>query len=522
MLRNLVLHEVDRVFRIGHRAARGTMTDRALLHDGYGFPTLDPRDAPTLSLLGHDLRAALSEVTGGLRLVDTTGMDAENRLKIARTRAAGEALSLLLEQALSIMLSEDGQTNTPSDLLQTDRLLDSICLRWEGRAQEKGLDFRLEAANLPPQLRVDGALVERILANLLGNALKFSGAGCVICRIAVASDRLTISVQDDGPGFANTALPRLFQVNSRPRNAAKPGTGLGLHIVRDMVDRAGGSVVARNRREGGAEVVVDLPLPGQSDPPQTTGATRDLSRCRVLVADDNATSRFILQQHLCQMGAEVILATDGVEAVGRLERESFDLALIDIAMPRMGGLDVIRHLRAMPGLLTKLPVLAVTAHTSQTKLDAIRAAGADAVLSKPIICPLALGAKVAKAMAGPDLPDIDPTVFARLLAMAGPATAAELVDHFLEDLQSAERLLTAARRAPNWASMRAQTHVLIALAGTAGAYQLQRRAEQLNQLAHSDTHDRSDLTPLFDETLQDLQAMILFVADKKRHLGGQA
>jgi CheY-like chemotaxis protein/HPt (histidine-containing phosphotransfer) domain-containing protein/anti-sigma regulatory factor (Ser/Thr protein kinase) len=495
------------------------MTDRALPPDGYGLPILDPRDAPTLSLLGHDLRAALSEVIGGLRLVETAGMDGENRLKIARTRAAGEALSLLLEQALSIMLGENDPTDTLPGLLQTDRLLDSICLRWEGRAREKGLDFQLEAVGLPPQLRVDGALMERVLANLLGNALKFAGTGCVTCRISVVGNHLAIAVRDEGPGFAENALPRLFQVNSRPKNAAKPGTGLGLHIVRDMVDRAGGRIVARNRPEGGAEVSIDLPLPG---PPQPTLATRDLSRCRVLVADDNATSRAILRQHLCQMGAEVIIAADGVEAVGRLERESFDLALIDIEMPRMGGLEVIRYLRATPGLLSKLPVLAITAHTGQAMQDAIRAAGADAVLSKPVICPLALASAIAKAMGALGLPDIDPTVFDRLLAMAGPQTAAELVDRFLEDLQAAERHLTAARHGPNWASIRAQTHVLIALAGTAGAHQLQGRAEQLNQLAHSDTHKRDDLTPLFDETLQGLQAMILFVAGKKRHLGGPA
>lgn len=504
------------------------MTDRPLSSAGFGFPIMDPRDAPTLSLLGHDLRAALSEVIGGLRLVETTGMDAANRLKIARTRAAGEALSLLLEQTLAIMLGEADSADAPHGLLQTERLLEGIRLRWEGRAQDNGLDFRLEAPDLPPQLRMDGALVERVLSNLLGNAVKFAGAGCVTCKINLQGDRLAIAVSDEGPGFAENALPRLFHVNSRPENAAKPGTGLGLHIVRDMVDRAGGSIIARNRPEGGAEVAVHLPLPDQSDLPplpDAAAATPDLSRCRVLVVDDNATSRTILQQFLGQMGAEVVLATDGVEALGRLERESIDLLLIDMEMPRMTGLDVIRHLRSQPGPLSHLPVLAITAHVTKAKRTEIETAGANAVLAKPVICPAALAAAVAQTLAGrsePDgaLPDIDPAQFDRLLSMAGPVMAVELVDRFLEDLQAAAKHLDAARHGPNWASIRAQSHVLIALAGTAGAHRLQGLAEHLNHLAHGDAPRRSDLSPLFDQTLQALQAMISFVAGKARSLGG--
>ena len=539
MLRNLILHELSPSIQNSPPlqpalpAGQSAMTDRSMAPNTPsvdGFPMLDPRDAPTLSLLGHDLRAALSEVVVGLRLVDTAAMDAENGLKIARTRAAAEALSLLLEQALSIMLFDTRQSISNQGLLQTKRLLDSIRLRWQGRAQDAGLAFHLDATDLPPQLRMDPALLERVLSNLLGNALKFAGAGTVTCRIGLIADRLTITVSDEGPGFPENALPRLFQVYSRPENTSKPGTGLGLHIVRDMVDRAGGTITARNRPEGGAEVAIDLPLPDQSDVPALANppmAAPDLRRCRVLVADDTATNRMILQQFLTEMGAEVVFANDGVEAIGRLERESFDLLLIDIEMPRMTGLDVIGHLRAMPGPVALLPVLAITAHATDVRLAAIIGAGANATLSKPVTSPVALGMAVTRAMAPRHTQTatdaaaaadaaraIDVTQFENLLQLAGPATAAELIDRFLEDLLLAERRLTAAQVGPNWAAIGAQTHVLIALAGTAGGHHLQGLAEELNQLAHADAPRHLALQPLFNDTLAALQTMIRFVAGK--------
>lgn len=502
------------------------MTDHG---NAYGLPALDPRDAPTLSLLGHDLRATLSEVVSGLRLVDTAGLNSANREKIARTRAATEALSLLLEQALTIMLGQTNADDLAQDLLQTDRLIDNIRLRWQGRARENGLEFRLLTQGLPPQLRIDRALVERVLSNLLGNAVKFAGTGCVTCKISLNAGRLGIAVSDQGPGFDETALPRLFHVNSRPEHAAKPGFGLGLHIVRDMVDRVGGHIIARNRPEGGAEITVDLPLPDQSNlpPPPLPGTNLpDLARCRVLVADDTPTSRLILQRFLVQMGAEVVLASDGVEAIGRLERESFDLLVIDIEMPRMTGMDVIRHLRNLPGPLARLAVLAITAHTDKAMRSAVHAAGATVVVSKPVTSPVALGAAVTAALNSPDatanaLPDIDPARFDRLLAMAGPATAAELVDRLLDDLCAAERQLTAAQDGPVWATIRAQTHVLIALAGTAGGYRLQHLAEIMNKLAHSDSHSPERLPPLWQQTRLELQKLIRFVARKADLQGGE-
>lgn len=487
-------------------------------------PEIDTRDAPALALLGHDLRAALSELIGGLRLIDVTTLLPAPRNQIRRSRAASEALALLLEQALGLLQGEDTALDTP---IRTDRCLNDIRLRWEGGAQVCGMQFTLRVApGVPDFLTLDPALIERLLSNLLGNALKYSHGRKVARDFSLAAANwLQIRASDDGQGFADAVLPRLFIAPVQSDTHIKPGTGLGLHIVRDMVLRAGGTIVAGNLLPSGAEVVAQLPLPNRHDAQYDnweTGTLPDLGCARILVADDNKTSRDVLTQMLSRMGAEVVTVADGTAAIGRIERESFDALLVDIEMPRFSGLDVIRHLRSAPGPMARLPILAVTAYSLRANRQAIEAAGATAVLSKPNLAIAALGDTILAAIdpdreSRPSVPRdvlrLEPEAgrFAHLLEIAGPATAAELVARLSEDLRSVERGLLSAARGPHWPGIRAQSHVLIALAGTTGAIRLQHLCEDLNELANRSLPDRGTFLILLPQTLEALDALIHFV-----------
>ncbi|KAF0174268.1 MAG: histidine kinase [Rhodobacteraceae bacterium] len=497
--------------------------------DSSALPVLDPRDAPAMALLGHDLRAALSEVIGGLRLIDPAPLAPASRQQIARTKAAGEALALLLEQALTLLVG-DHYADAASPPLQTERLFDGIRLRWQARARDHGLGFLLRAStDLPALLPLDAALIERILSNLLGNAIKYAGSGQITCAFGLTADgQLRLRVQDEGPGFAPAALPRLFSGNPLSDQSHKPGSGLGLHIVHEMVETAGGRITAQNRASGGAEITVTLPLPDLAPGVRHASTAPDLSHLRVLVADDNQTSRQLLSQMLASMGAEVVTAADGVQAVGRIERESFDLLLIDIEMPGFNGLEVIRHIRAMPGPVAQLPILAVTAYRLRANKAAIEAVGADQILSKPVLCPITLGETALAVLHGRQArpapvatAQMQPDRFNQLLAMAGPDLAAELLDRLQEDLLRAERGLLAASHRMDWQDVRAQTHVLMALAGTAGALHLQYLAEEMNALAHADTPDRGTFLTLLPQLLEALDTLIHFVGRHSPDQGGK-
>jgi CheY-like chemotaxis protein len=338
-------------------------------------------------------------------------------------------------------------------------------------------------------------------------------------------------VQDQGVGFALADpfahVEPLAAAQAGP-NHAKSGSGLGLQMVKDLVTQSMGQITAHNRPEGGAEVVVLLPLP----PPVSENALTEnpptalpnLYGLRILVADDSETSRLILRSLLAGMGAVITTATDGAQALDLIETQVFDALLIDVEMPRVNGLEVIGHIRNLPPPLSALPILAVTAYQMHANKQAIMAAGADEILSKPIADAAILGetilrtmqAKTQKSNTRPFAPiaQLDPAAFDALLKMAGPAVAAELTQRILSDLQATERALLAASHAPNWPAIRAQTHILIALAGTAGAPRLHHLAQAINDLAHQPAPDINTFRTLLPQVLESLDMLIHFIGQK--------
>lgn len=493
---------------------------------------------PALALLGHDLRAGLAEVMGCLQLVDPRHLPPEAALQIARTRAATEALALVMEQALAVVLGAPAPLPlNPNRTVHTRRLLADLNLRWQNRAHSAGLEFRLDAAaSLPARLTINPVNFERILANLLENALKYSRQGCITLRLFPSGANLHIEVTDQGPGFGAEALNCLFAPNCRDSANTAPGTGMGLHIVHQIAGGLGGSVSARNRRRGGAAVQVIVPLAATPALANADDDLPDLAGLRVLVADDSTTHRELLRIMLVQMGAEVTLAMDGAEAMALLSREAFDLLVVDIEMPRLSGIEVIRHLRARSGAPGLLPVIAVTAYMLRANKLAISAAGADATLAKTRLCPRNLAVAICRALPATAsaqfyasraaslataLPELEPGSLARLMYLAGPAVGAELLDHLLADLTAAEKaLLRAADKHdqpdwpdwfPDWPVVLDKSHVLIGVAGAVGARRLQTQAEALNQMAVA-RRGGPDLLALYRDLLESLDTTIHFVS----------
>ncbi len=489
----------------------------------YALSGVDPRDEAALALLGHDLRAALSDVIGGLRLMEPAGMDAMLRVQIERVRASGELLARLLEQGLTVMLGEAEPAAAEEITLQ--RLLTDLDLRWSGRALAMGIGFTMILQpDLPARVRLDRVAVDRILSNLLGNAFKYCDGGRVTCEIGVREARwLTLVVRDDGPGFPASVMTQSLPFRTRPVGMTQAGQGMGLHIAGDLTRTLGGRIALCNLDPVGAEARVDLPLViAEGSDAAETQVDRVLAGKRVLIADDNPTSQTILHRFVNMLGGEVVLVQDGVETIGRLEMEQFDLLIVDVEMPRLSGLDVIRCLRKMPGATARMPVIAVTAYLLRSNRLAILAAGADDMLSKPLMCPHLLADALRRAFEArqvnttpsatprqPDKPLLDEGRLQSLLAMTGPETGRELLDRLMADLSGVERGLVQAGTAPDWAAIRHHSHILISLAGVVGGLRLQDKAQDLNQLAQDET--LSMLPGALHGTLSLLDGLIHFV-----------
>ena len=223
-----------------------TFGDRAFRNRHCGTtPSADAR----ITLLGHDLRAAVSDIIGGLRLIDHAALDDGTRLQLERIRASGEMLARLLEEGLSLMLGEDDIGAHHPANIQMARFLYDLDMRWSGRAREKGLILRLDVAARPPAgVATDRVALERVLANILSNAIKYTDQGDVsldvtLCGGATCGSRF----HDTGPGVLRCCAGTLVPIYGRPDDTAKPGQGLGMHISKVMTARLGGTIAVENR-----------------------------------------------------------------------------------------------------------------------------------------------------------------------------------------------------------------------------------------------------------------------------------
>ncbi len=480
-----------------------------------------------VALLSHDIRGAMSDVIGGLRLIDIDALTPEIRAQVLRVQASGETLARLLEQTIAHLAEEAEDLSRPSDYLNLVRFLHDIESRWAGRASASELRFVIQTTGpMPALVRLERVTLERIIGNVLSNAFKYADKGQVELEVKLNEDReLTFCVNDDGPGFSDEALEHLFEIRGRPRSSDKPGSGLGLHIVKDLSDQLGAELQVENREPRGARIRLSVPEYVWQPPTRNTVDTPlpDLRGRRILVAEDNPTNQMLTVQMLEALNAESHVAEDGLAALDALEQYDFDMALVDIEMPRLNGLAFMREVRARPDRLARIPLVALTAYVLRTNREAIYAAGADAIVAKPIMNLERFAETLAQyldiertedsaaiaAMEASANPLTNRDRLDRLLEIAGPLEATELLTRLASDLRRVRQNMSRGVAEMDQALLRAETHVLISLAGAVGAEALHSLANRLNGAAHR--LDETEIVTLGGEADTRTQALIALV-----------
>ncbi|WP_285671345.1 response regulator [Paralimibaculum aggregatum] len=276
----------------------------------------------------------------------------------------------------------------------------------------------------------------------------------------------------------------------------------------------------------------------------------NLDGLHILLAEDNPTNQMVAAQMLSALGASISLAVDGVEAVELAAKERFDLALIDIEMPRMSGLEVMRRLRAAPPPLCDMPLIALTAYVMREHQIAVEEAGADGLIAKPILSIEQLGSEIRRFMrarqrrieGGPRLaPDpetpppaaaeadraasgdmdeaqaeaaaeVDPSTYTALARSIGPDHMRDLLRQIDEDILGVRRDIETARAKRDTKLLREATHILVAVAGTLGATALQKNAQCLNSAAHSS--EFNEINRLAGIVLSQIDHLRVFVSIK--------
>jgi PAS domain S-box-containing protein len=352
-----------------------------------------------LASMSHELRTPLNGILGVTEaLVEEVYGPLNERQEgaLGRVGESGRHLLSLINDILDVAKVEAGKIELcpgPLDIAELCRA--SLRLVAEP-ARRKGL---VVEANLPFCVRVeaDERRLKQVLVNLLTNAVKFTPEGG---RIGIdvsapeGGEALDVAVWDTGIGIPDADLPRLFQpfvqLDSR-LSRQHAGTGLGLALVRRLVDLHGGSVRVESAVGRGSRFILTLPLaapaesaaPSSAQVPSSARPSGAVEGALVLVADDDENNRALLRDVLQHRGYGVCEAQDGYDAVATAQARRPSLILMDIQMPNLDGLGAIRAIRAAPEV-ADTPVIALTALAMPGDEDRCLAAGADAYLSKPI------------------------------------------------------------------------------------------------------------------------------------------
>ncbi|CAM2188689.1 ATP-binding protein [Burkholderia orbicola] len=352
-----------------------------------------------LATVSHELRTPLNVIYGWvevLRNADGQGFTQQAVDAIDRSARSLSHMVADLLDASSLATGRLRLERVPVDLV---RIVRDAARELDATAQANGLVLSTEYAMPACVIPADGERLRQVLSNLLSNAIKFTPPGGRInVSLTRAGERVRLSVSDTGQGIAPEYLPHLFDTFSRPEGAftsPKRGLGLGLSIVRNIAQLHGGEVVATSAGAGrGMTVTVTLPAGWDTDDPteqpsRTKGAsdTVALDGQRVLVVDDDATSRTSLAAALETMGAQVSTARSGHDALEAVERQPPSVVLSDLAMPDGDGYWLLDRIRRLPNGGGHLPVVAVTAHAGKADRRRVMAAGFDAYLCKPVDMP---------------------------------------------------------------------------------------------------------------------------------------
>ncbi|MEM9850868.1 MAG: ATP-binding protein [Pseudomonadota bacterium] len=441
---------------------------------------------PTRSeLLRHDIRSALADILGGLDLLGAPG--AGDCDQIGRVRASAKALAGLLT---AFDAAEDADPEAcVAATIDAWRAGSALTDRWTPRATASGVTLDLDY-KLPGRTRLAIAPVafDRLFGNLLENAIRHAPLDAVAPRVALSftlcgAGLVRVHVVDTGPGISSALRDRAFLPGTSTTGDAG-GQGLGLYIAREIALQFGGSVALIDGPGDGTVVEVTLPLAKEVSVPAASPAAQPLSGVRVLVVEDNETNRFVATEMLRTLGASCETATDGISGAARLRAQPFDLALVDIEMPRRNGTAMIEGIRADADLrLASMPLVACTAFAMDHQRARILAAGADGVIAKPLTDIAAFGAELAGYLQHGALDAaaaVDTDVMAALRDAMGAGPFAAMLAALARDLTQAATELRAGAEPPNAKVLGPVTHQLMALAGTAGANGVADMARTMN------------------------------------------
>lgn len=452
-----------------------------------------------MAVMCHEMRTPLNGLMAALDIASRQTMDDKQARFLDLARASSQQLLRHANEVLDISRIDSGGLHLTEEDFCLDALIEPMVGTLGHFAAQRGTTIAVTHLSAVPLLHGDSFRLGQILQNFLSNAIKFTDKGRITLEVE-ASDQtathatLEIHVADTGIGIAKADQDRVFEdfVMIDPSyGRSSGGTGLGLAISRRLAHAMGGEIGVESDPGQGSCFWLRIPFRLAAPTGQTVAtpspAPSDRPALDILVVEDNATNRIVLEEMLSHLGQRVILAHDGVEGMTLARGHRFDIILMDISMPVMDGVtatEMIRH----EGLSKSARIIAVTAHSMPQDRERFKAAGMDDHWTKPISeahLRAIIASQAAAPRSDPDVHLVDDERLGELAEAMGQDGMVRLMAQFGRDLPLILQRLQTAADTSQTTALRAAAHEGAGSCAMVGATALGRHLARIEELCRT-------------------------------------
>lgn len=355
--------------------------------------------------MSHDIRTPMNAIVGFSGLLEKSLHDEKKSLDyIKKIRVSSDILLTIINQVLEMARIESGKITLSSESVNIREMVDAMNTVFESSLTKKSLEYQCSLNVVHDQILCDKTKMEEIILNVVSNSIKYTNPHG---KITVSIDELDsedeknadykVVVEDNGIGMSQDYLPHIFEEFSREHTSTETrvaGTGLGLPIVKSLVDRMDGTIEVESEEGKGTRFIMKFSFPVSSEnqvreeeKQNIPDITEKLKRKQILLAEDNDLNAEIAETVLVEAGIEVKRVEDGLQCIEELKKmpeKYYDVILMDVQMPNMDGYTATEKIRHLDDSRAEIPIIAMTANAYDEDRRKAQEAGMDGFLAKPL------------------------------------------------------------------------------------------------------------------------------------------